>query len=50
MFDALGIVEVHGDDSVLVHGDLNDADFVDDHGKVNPSWYKKVWLLYLKTT
>ena len=41
IFDALGIVEIHETDNAFVHGDLNDAEFIDDHGKVNPSWYKK---------
>jgi len=41
VFDALGIVEIHRNESALVHGDLNDDEFIDDHGKLNPSWYKK---------
>ena len=41
IFDALGIVEIHETDNAFVHGDLNDAEFIDDQGKVNPSWYKK---------
>ena len=36
-----GFVEIHRNESALVHGDLNDDEFIDDHGKLNPSWYKK---------
>ena len=41
IFDALGIIEIHRNGNVLVNGNLNDDEFIDDHGKVNLNWYKK---------
>ena len=37
IFDDLGIVEIHRSDNALVHVNLNDNEFIDDHDKVNPS-------------